>query len=57
MINKQLTKQIILELKCCNWKNSVDIFMVMQNRKILAQEHKKPNSDLNYQALHMIATE
>lgn len=58
MINKQLTKQIILELKCYNWKNSVDIFMVMQNRKILAQEHKTPAySDLNYQALHMIAME
>jgi len=57
MINKQLTKQIILELKCYNWRNSVDISMVMHNRKILAQEHKETNSDLNYKALHMIAME
>lgn len=57
MINKQLTKQIILELKCYNWKNSVDFFMAMQNRKVLAQEHKKTDSNLNYQALYIIAME
>lgn len=38
-INKKFTKHIILEFKCYNWKNSVDIFIVMQNRKILTQAH------------------